>query len=83
MTDMSLCYVATILAAVALVTVGLMDILKLKQPSESSSGEVISRQIRGFGILLLSQIVLAIGVALCVGVSGGVEKALSQVGKLF
>lgn len=80
---MSICYVAAVLASVALMVWGLMDILKKKQKSESSDGEVISRQIRGFGMLLLSQIVLILGAALCFGAAGGVEKALGKVSKLF
>ena len=83
MPDMSLCYVAAILASVALLVWGLMDILKKRQPAEASEEAVISRQIRGFGILLLSQMVLIIGGALCFGVSGGAERVLKDVGKLF
>jgi len=80
---MELCYVATVLAAVALVVYGLMDVLKKRQPKETSDSEVISRQIRGFGLLILAQIVLFLGGAICFAVTGGVEKALQKVSKLF
>lgn len=80
---MSLCYVGAMLASIALLVWGLMEILAKQRKGESSYEEVVSRQIRGFGILLLSQMVLVLGGALCFGMSGGIEKALKDVGKLL
>jgi len=83
MRDMSFCYVLAVLASVALLVWGLMDIMRQKLKTETTETQVISRQIRGFGLLLLSQIVLILGAALCFGANGSVDRTLQQVGKLF
>ena len=80
---MSPCYIAAVLASIAILIWGLIDILKKRQPKESSEEEVISRQIRGFGMLLLSQMVFVIGGAICFGLAGGADKIFKDVGKLF
>ncbi len=61
----SLCYIATIVVTIILVIWGFMDILKSKQTGETDTSEVISRQIKGFGFLVLGQLVLIIGIAIC------------------
>jgi len=83
MSGMELCYVAVVLAAIALVVYGLMEILKKRQPKETSESETISRQIRGFGMLILAQMVLLIGASVCFGLAGGAEKLLQKVSKMF
>lgn len=77
-----LCYLLTIVLSVGFLIWGFMDILKKKQPSEGSQTAVISRQIRGFAFIMLAQVVLVIGGALCFGMSGGVEKLGSMVKSL-
>ena len=83
MNDMSLCYILTIVASVALTIYGLMDILRKQQADELTQNEVISRQIRGFGILVLAQVVLLVGGATCAGLSSGLEKLMKDVSRLF
>ena len=68
-----LCYLVAILVAVALVVYGFMELLKEQQPSEKTQAEVISRQIRGFALIMLAQVVLVLGAALCFGTTGGVQ----------
>lgn len=77
----STCYILIALAATACVVWGLMDILKKRLPTEDSDGEVISRQIRGFGILLLSQVLLILGGAICLGMSGSVDGFVTEFGQ--
>lgn len=83
MNDMSLCYILIIIASVVLTVYGLMDILAKQQPDESTQNEVISRQIRGFGILVLAQVVLIVGGATCAGFSNGFERLFRDVGRLL
>lgn len=68
-----LCYLIALLFAVALVVYGFMELLKEQQPSEKTQAEVISRQIRGFALIMLAQVVLVLGAAVCFGTTGGVE----------
>jgi len=83
MHDMSICYILAIFVSVALAVYGLLDILKQKQADELTELEVISRQIRGFGLLVLAQVVLMIGGATCAGFSKGVERLMKDVGNLL
>ncbi len=66
----ALCYLIVIIVSIGFLIWGFMDLLKKKQPYETTENQVISRQIRGAGLLLLSQLVLVLGTALCYGVGG-------------
>ena len=68
-----LCYLVVVLLAVAFVVYGFMELLKKQQPSETTQAEVISRQIRGFAFIMLAQVVLVLGAALCMGTSKNFE----------
>lgn len=68
-----LCFVLFLIFAVGLAVWGISDIVKRKQPSEASTQETISRQLRGMGILVIAQLVLALGLILCFSMSGGVD----------
>ena len=68
-----LCYLVAIIAAVGLAVWGLFDILKSKQKGESDAS-ITHRQLRGFGYLVLAQIVITIGVAMCTEVTGAMGK---------
>lgn len=59
-----LCYLVSVIASVGLIVWGLFDILKQKEKHETDF-QVVQRQIRGFGYLILSEVVLIIGVVLC------------------
>jgi len=82
MRDMSICYLLTVVLSIVLAIYGLMDILKQRQPREITEQEVISRQIRGFGLLVLAQVVLLLGGASCAGLSSGIERLMKDVGRL-
>lgn len=77
MNNGSICFMITTILVVIIVIWGFMDVLKKKQPEETSDTEVISRQIRGFGFLVLAQIVGVLGAALCAG--SGVLKGLGAM----
>ena len=67
----SLCYLVVIIVSIAFLIWGFMDLLRRKQHYEKTETQVISRQIRGAGLILLSQAVLILGTALCYGLGGG------------
>ena len=83
MRDMSICYILAIAVSVALAAYGLFDILKQRQPDEITEQEVISRQIRGFGLLVLAQVVMLVGGATCAGLSSGMERLMKDVSRLL
>ncbi len=70
MDNSGLCYLIVIIVSIGFLIWGFMDLLKQKQANETTETQVISRQIRGAGLLLLSQLVLVLGGALCYGVAG-------------
>lgn len=83
MRDMSICYVISIIIAVVLTVYGLMDILREQQSDELTQQAVIARQIRGFGLLVLAQLVVMLGGATCAALSSGAEKLMKDVGRLM
>ena len=83
MRDMSICYILSMIVAVALAVYGLVDILRQRQPGEITEQEVISRQIRGFGLLVLAQFVILIGGASCAALSSGLERLMKDVSRLM
>jgi len=75
----SLCYILVLAATLACVIYGFMELLKKKTVQEDDMG-VIQRQLRGFGYLMLSQVVLAAGMAICIGMNlGSVKKMLRDL----
>ncbi len=64
----SLCFIMALALCVALVVYGFMQLLKKQNVGESDS-QVTQRQLRGFAYLILAQIVLVLGMALCVGLN--------------
>lgn len=73
-----ICYIIVLILVVALMIWGFMDILKKQQVSESSATDVISRQMRGMGMILLSLVVLSVGGAMCAGMSGQLSKMYTK-----
>lgn len=72
-----LCYVATLIISVALVIYGFMLILQRQQ--NENDIQVIQRQLRGFAYLILSQVILILGIAVCSGFSvGSVRKFIES-----
>jgi len=66
----ALCYLIVLIVSIGFLIWGFMDLLRKKQHSETSETQVISRQMRGIGLLLLSQVILVLGTALCYGATG-------------
>ena len=83
MADMSMCYILSIIVSIALAVYGLSDIIAQRRPEEITEQEVISRQIRGFGLLVLAQFVVLLGGAACSALSSGVERLMRDVGNLL
>lgn len=75
-----LCYVLVLAAALSCVIYGFMELLKRKRSSEDDMG-VIQRQLRGFGYLMLSHVVLILGMAICLGMNlDSVKKLIKSAG---
>ena len=81
-TSAEICYTLIIIISLVLLIWGFFDILKKKQPTEHSQDAVISRQLRGIGLLILSQVVLFLGVAMCFGVTGGGQSVKGMLGMM-
>jgi hypothetical protein len=75
-----LCYMLVLAASVACVIYGFMELLKRKQGSEDDMS-VVHRQLRGFGYLMLSHVVLVVGLAICVGLNlDSIKKMIKSAG---
>lgn len=77
-----LCYILVLIVAIGFLVWGFMDLLKKQQPNEKSTSDVISRQIRGFAFILVSQVVLILGGMICFGLTGGVQQIGKAVSKI-
>lgn len=72
MSDQSqLCYLVALAISVALLVYGFILLLRKKMRHEMSDSEVLQRQLRGFGFILLSQVILILGIGLCANMYGG------------
>ena len=77
-----ICYLLVLLVAIGFLVWGFMDLLKKQQPNEKSQTDVISRQIRGFAFIMLSQVVLLLGSMICFGLGGGLDQISKAVSKI-
>jgi len=77
-----LCYLLVLIVAIGFLVWGFMDLLKKQQPNEKNQTDVISRQIRGFAFIMLSQVVLLLGSMICFGLSGGIDQIGKAVSKI-
>ena len=76
-----LCYFSALIVSFALVIYGFVLLLQKEKPGENDV-QVIQRQIRGFAFIMLAQVVLVLGLALCFGMSNtGVIKSFVQSAK--
>ena len=66
----SLCYLLVLAVSIAFVIYGFMLLLE-KQRSSENDVQVVQRQLRGMAFLLLSQVILVLGLSLCLGSLGG------------
>lgn len=62
----NVCFVLAIALSVGLVVYGFMQLLQKEKASENEL-QVIQRQLRGFAYLMLAQLLLVLGMSLCVG----------------
>nr|QBK85695.1 MAG: uncharacterized protein LCMAC101_02900 [Marseillevirus LCMAC101] len=69
------CFVIILIFSIFFLVYGFMDLMKAKKSGETDAAH-ISRQIKGFAYIMLSQVVLVIGGALCLG---GFEKSLGSL----
>ena len=70
MDSQSICNIVTVVVGTAVLIWGYISILRKQQPDEPDVLAVISRQLRGFGTLLLSTVILSVGYAVCSGTFG-------------
>ena len=67
MADLSnLCYLLVLAVAIGFVIYGFFLLLEKDRPNENDV-QVIQRQIRGFAFIMLAQVVVVLGLALCYG----------------
>ena len=64
------CYVGVLIVSLAVAVYGFMQILRSPGPRENDI-QVIQRQIQGFAFLVLAQVTMVLGMAMCVGWSFG------------
>jgi hypothetical protein len=81
--SMSICYIAAVVISIGITIWGLLEILRKKQDDEPTINDTISRQIKGFGFLILSQIVLFLGISICFGFGGGADAIYKGISKMF
>ena len=79
MGDMKICFVLVLVFSIAFLVWGFMDLMK-KPASGKADMDTISRQLRGFAFIMLSQVVLVLGGALCLG---GLEKSLGSLQRAY
>ena len=65
-TSISLCSLAVMVAAVGLFVYAYYHIFQKKQAGENDL-EVIQKQIRGFALLMIANLVMIIGTMICAG----------------
>ena len=69
------CFIIVLVVSIAFLVYGFMDLMK--QKNDEKGVERISRQLKGFAFIMLSQVVLVIGGALCTGGLDGSLRSLS------
>jgi len=70
-----LCWIAVLITSIFFLVYGFMDLMKGPRSGEQPTA-MISRQLKGFAFIMLSQVVLVVGGALCLG---GLEKSLGSL----
>lgn len=66
----NLCYLVAFILAAGFLIWGFIELLKKPQAGESTTN-AISRQLRGLGFIILSQVILIAGMSLCFSLGGG------------
>jgi glucose uptake protein GlcU len=68
MSEVGLCFLVVLAISIAMIIYGFSMVLRRRESNERDE-DVVQRQLRGFGYLLLSQLVLVVGSAICVGMN--------------
>ena len=83
MAEVPLCFLIIAIISIVVAIWGFIEILRAKQPDEDSENATISRQLRGFGYLLLSQVLFVLGAIICVVLAGGLTNLSQSVAKKY
>ena len=81
---MQICYLLVLLVSIGFLVWGFIELLK--QPSKKEMAgtnqkddkitlATVSRQIRGFALIMLAHIIFVLGVGICTGLGGGLKSA--------
>jgi len=70
-------YIILTIVVLVLLVWGFWEVLSAKRPSEETMPEVTTRQLKGFGLILLSWVVLAVGAGMIVQSEGGFHTLLA------
>lgn len=81
MNETKLCCGLVFVVSVFVLVWGLLDLLRRKQADEATDTQVISRQLKGLGMIILANVVFMLGCGLCYGVSGGIASMSKYLGK--
>ena len=73
--EKNICFIAVLILSIAFLVYGFMDLMR-KPAGGNYNAEHISKQLKGFAFIMLSQVVLVLGGALCLG---GLEKSLGSL----
>lgn len=66
-----ICSLIVLLLSIGFLVWGIQDLLKKQSPTEATVNDVISRQLKGFGFIVISGLVLGLGKILCDAMTGG------------
>ena len=77
---MDLCFLVVLIVSIAVLAFGLMDALKKRQSNESNDA-TLQRQLRGFAMIVLANVIFVIGAGVCAeptlkGLLGGAGSSL-------
>jgi hypothetical protein len=70
------CFLIILGLSIAFLVYGFMELMRKPVGSSEANGATISRQLKGLAYIMLSQVVLVVGGALCLG---GVDKSLGSL----
>ena len=83
-----ICYLLILLISIGFLIWGFIELLRPsghnEQEGKNKKGEkvtaaTISRQIRGFALIMLAHIVFVLGIAVCTRLTGGVSGAAKKI----
>jgi hypothetical protein len=75
MSDGAVCFLIVAIVSIGFLIYGFTQVLGKQLPSENDT-QVIQRQIRGFAFLMLAQIAMIVGSAICTGLTLNLREIL-------